>query len=501
MNTPPKALSDFPDWFGPMLVKELRQGLKARAFVLSFIGLQIVLVLVTIYHALLYAKHPAGFNGSGLSAIFWMLIAVQLLLITPVRALGALANERKANTLELIYMTGLTSWRIAWGKWASLMFQAVLFLLAVLPYAILRYFFGGMNLAEEMLMLALALLCCAIFSAVTLGISGMPVAIRVISFCIAGFFGTSIMPMLLFGMVMRGSGGMGSASFSLLTLGYGWILVLYNAALLIVGAIEVAAATISPPAGNSTLRLRMLALLVWLPVPLLFALKVGSDAIWGQIGLACGVSTLLCWQNLSAPAEVMRSHLEPYARAGRAAPFVGSFFLPGWPSAVLFLILMEAIALLSTRSEVLFPRSASVQWPALAAALLMGGAALMTPPLLWQLVRRKPQWPLFAHTLVLILSGVLFSFHDALDLTPGSRLGEYVWLACFPPVGFWAMLDGGLDGEASASAWLAVSLLAFLVCAAGLLLFSKGYWIRVWQLSKAVRQPAKAPVTPLPVAA
>ena len=109
-----------------------------------------------------------------------------------------------------------------------------------------------MNLAEEMLMLALALLCCAIFSAVTLGISGMPVAIRVISFCVAGFFGTSIMPMLLFGMVMRGSSGMGGASFSLLTMGYGWLLVLYNAALLIVGAIEVAAATISPPAGNST---------------------------------------------------------------------------------------------------------------------------------------------------------------------------------------------------------------------------------------------------------
>ena len=27
--------ADFPDWFGPMLVKELRQGLKARAFVFS----------------------------------------------------------------------------------------------------------------------------------------------------------------------------------------------------------------------------------------------------------------------------------------------------------------------------------------------------------------------------------------------------------------------------------------------------------------------------------
>ena len=53
-------IADFPDWFGPMLVKELRQGLKTRGFVFSFIGLQTVLVLVLIYHVLLYARAPEG---------------------------------------------------------------------------------------------------------------------------------------------------------------------------------------------------------------------------------------------------------------------------------------------------------------------------------------------------------------------------------------------------------------------------------------------------------
>src|SRR5690606_5781704 len=207
-------------WLGPMLVKELRQGLKARAFVMTFIGLQLLLVLVTIYHALEYAKEPAAYDGNSMGAIFWVLIAVQLLVITPVRALGALANERKANTLELIYMTGLTPWRIAWGKWASLMFQAMLFLMAVLPYAILRYFFGSMNLAEEMLALGLAVLLCALFTAVSLGISGMPLPVRVISFCLAGFFGMSILPMLLFGAVIR-SGASGPFP-DLLDLGWGW---------------------------------------------------------------------------------------------------------------------------------------------------------------------------------------------------------------------------------------------------------------------------------------
>ena len=32
---------DFPDWVGPMLVKELRQGLKARAFEVTFVSLQV----------------------------------------------------------------------------------------------------------------------------------------------------------------------------------------------------------------------------------------------------------------------------------------------------------------------------------------------------------------------------------------------------------------------------------------------------------------------------
>lgn len=495
MNASPKVLSDFPDWLGPMLVKELRQGLKARAFVTTFVGLQIVLVLVTIYHAILYGRNPATFDGNGLGALFWALIAVQLLLVTPVRALGALANERKANTLELIYMTGLTPWRIAWGKWASLMFQALLFLMAVLPYAILRYFFGSMNLAEEMLSLGLALLMCALFTAVSLGISGLALPFRVIFFCLAAFLGMSLLPMLLFGAVMRG--GSSGPFPDLLGMGYGWLLIIFDAVVIVAGAIEVAAATISPPAGTSTMRLRILSLLLWVPIPILYFFEAPEDAIVPQVIIACCAAALLCWQNLAAPSEIMRPHVEPFSFAGRLAPIVGGLFLPGWPSAVLFLVFTAALAV---ASFIFIPNvpGTQIRWLEPTALIFMSGAALMTPPLIWQIIRRTPKWPLVEHTVVLSLSGVLYSFQDAMELGL-SQTGGLVWLALYPPIGLWALVDDGLSS--TINAWWSVSLFAFAATATGLLLFSKSYWRRVGQLSREMRTPDDIPAVSLSVVA
>ena len=43
--TAPTPRFDFPTWLPPMLVKELRQGLRTRGFVFSLIGLHVVLVI------------------------------------------------------------------------------------------------------------------------------------------------------------------------------------------------------------------------------------------------------------------------------------------------------------------------------------------------------------------------------------------------------------------------------------------------------------------------
>ena len=77
------------------------------------------------------------------------MVAVPTLLIIPISALNAIGSEIRGNTLELIFLTRLTALRIVVGKWFALFAQSLLLVCAVLPYLVLRYFMGGVNLTSR----------------------------------------------------------------------------------------------------------------------------------------------------------------------------------------------------------------------------------------------------------------------------------------------------------------------------------------------------------------
>ncbi len=484
-------ISDFADWLQPMLVKELRQGLKARAFVYTFSGLQILLVMLTIYHTLSYAKDPQSFTGSDMGAFFWVLVGVQLFAVTPLRAVGALAGERKANTLELIFMTGLTPWKIAFGKWVSLMFQAGLFLLAVMPYAILRYFFGGMDLTDELLSLLGAMLGCGVLSAVALAISGLPLPVRIAACGLAVFMSTGFVPMIVFGVMMAG-GGMGGGPFG----GSGgvgfasWLpVMIYDSILLILLGIEVASATIAPPAENHAAHQRILALFTWLPVPFLFMLNPGVELASTQTIFAIVICAIVSWAHLGGRDKLMRIHLEPFAKLGKSGRFLGLLLLPGLPGAVVFLVLCEILA--ASSASVM---GSSGSWNGFGAWVLMAGAALMTAPFLWRLFGRRPKWPLAEYSVVLIFSGAIPGFLSL--IIPIETLRDEFLLGIFPPVAVWLMNADGPSGPL----WWAVSLAMFSLLACGLMALSRDYWRRAAMLAAEIRN-AVPKRKPLPVAA
>src|SRR5690606_36091994 len=149
-----KTREDFPDILSPMLVKEFRQGMRTRLFGLAFILLQVLMGIMMALSAMDYGNNPDAFRIKELNGMVGGMCGVLVLLVMPLRGVVALSNEERAQTLELIFLTRLTSWRIVLGKWASLIFQSVLFALAVLPYAVLRYFFGNVNLIDDLIMLA-----------------------------------------------------------------------------------------------------------------------------------------------------------------------------------------------------------------------------------------------------------------------------------------------------------------------------------------------------------
>lgn len=145
---PPLALADFGDWLPPIIVKELRQGLRTWVFVGALILLQLVLLVVLV----------VSFQSKDVrrsTEIFWVVIAVIIVFLIPLRGGNALAGEMKANTLDLLQLTRLGSFRIAFGKWTALFAQATLITISAVPYVILRYLAGAVDLAHELITLIL----------------------------------------------------------------------------------------------------------------------------------------------------------------------------------------------------------------------------------------------------------------------------------------------------------------------------------------------------------
>ena len=159
------AGDDFPDWLPPMLVRELRQGIQSGAFFWTFLLLQLLLVL----HAAFTVLATSGrFDGDLIRAsggFFWGILVITVGFVIPLRGLNAIATERVGNNLDLVRLTRLSATRIVAGKWAAIVAQVLLVTAAILPYLVLRYFLGGVNVVAELVRLGWLVVAAAVVAA------------------------------------------------------------------------------------------------------------------------------------------------------------------------------------------------------------------------------------------------------------------------------------------------------------------------------------------------
>ncbi|TSC29403.1 ABC transporter permease [Corallococcus sp. Z5C101001] len=237
----PAAASDrwekWGDRLNPLVVKEVRQGLRTRVFWVSF-GLLLLACLVLSLIA--YANvHGAAYSREGRAYFFSFFVCLGLVHfgVIPFNAYRSLAREREDETWSLLLLTGLGPRRILRGKVTSFLVQAALYASAVGPFLLFSYFLNGIDLPTILMVLLmggawLVFLTLVSVCAATLADSRMGRAF--VRFALVGALVVTFFQSLTFAFVVtqdRGSGfsfdrdfflGLGAAFWLLLS--DGWLL-------------------------------------------------------------------------------------------------------------------------------------------------------------------------------------------------------------------------------------------------------------------------------------
>ncbi|NVJ15750.1 ABC transporter permease [Myxococcus sp. AM010] len=143
------------DRLNPLVVKELRQGLRTRVFWVCF-GLMLLACLAVALVAYVETREGASSRrGQGYFFAFFICLGVAHFFVIPYSAYRSLAREREDETWVLLVLTGLGPRRILRGKVASFLVQAALYASAAGPFLLFSYFLNGIALPTILVVLAL----------------------------------------------------------------------------------------------------------------------------------------------------------------------------------------------------------------------------------------------------------------------------------------------------------------------------------------------------------
>jgi hypothetical protein len=157
------------DRANPILVKETRQALKSRQFVVTFVIVLAACWIVSFAAAAIIGPQMY-YAATGASLLVWYygILAFPLAVIVPYSAFRSLATEQEDNTYELLSITTLSSRQIVTGKLWSAVVQMIVYLSAVSPCLAFTYLLRGVDVVMTGFLLAIAVLGCLGLSMISL---------------------------------------------------------------------------------------------------------------------------------------------------------------------------------------------------------------------------------------------------------------------------------------------------------------------------------------------
>lgn len=462
------VLTDFPDRLSPMVVKELRQGLRTRAFASTLLMMHALLIIATLITGSAQNADDTRWLFDGLSTLV-------LCFVMPFRVSNALAEEVKLNTLDMLLLTRLSCSRIVFGKWANVALQSLLITLSLMPYVVSRYMFGGLELGTEFLMLGSRWLGGCVIAAILVALSTIRQAwLRMI--LIIGplfFFGFG-----MFGWVFAMTVGrsMGSGGFTV-NASVEWAAIfgiLAFASWLIFACLSLAASRISSAAEPLALIKRSVHVLAFF-VPVILYWITGEKTL---LALCVPVLIVLALDALTETLNDVPSAYVVFFRKGALGRGLMGVLSPGWNSGFWLTLLLAAVIaghMMSTGGM-----DAAPQFILAACSVWMVSAVVQILP-----TRRSHDLlPIFLGMFALMY--LITGMFSALGIMVATSAGEPPWLlTALPPAAIIGL--SSMSAGPELDRFLKISL----ACAAFWPLLHAYLSLRAWRKLRPVRDEAR----------
>jgi hypothetical protein len=160
------SLSRASEWLNPILVKEARQALKSRQFVVTF---SLLLLFGWVWSLLGVALQSPGVyfapGGRTMLTGYTIILMIPMLVIVPFSAFRSLAAEREDGTFELLSITTLGARQIVGGKLGSALLQMMVYYSALAPCIAFTYLLRGIDILTIVMLLFYAFLVSVLLSA------------------------------------------------------------------------------------------------------------------------------------------------------------------------------------------------------------------------------------------------------------------------------------------------------------------------------------------------
>jgi hypothetical protein len=254
------------DRLNPVVVKELRQAVKARYIHILLLIFLVLMVSILGLFLINADPRPGHSDDLGHDAFFTILgfLQVATLLFVPGFVAARMAGERTGNDLGLMFATALSPLVIIRGKLLSGMMLALLLYSIATPFMTFTYLLRGIDLPTILVLVTLSFLVVAPAVQYAVLLAALPVkrVVRSLLFLASILFGIYGVPVL--GIIMPLElGGLGTRVLE----GELWLVLLTIVTIILLVVmllLAFACAAVASPAANRALPVRLAMTCAWL---------------------------------------------------------------------------------------------------------------------------------------------------------------------------------------------------------------------------------------------